>query len=75
MVIGIPLGTWSDRIGRRPFAIAATLTMTAITCIYFLIFPEAGIVPLLAGLGFMGLFWGFAGGPLASQSSGQRTPG
>jgi MFS family permease len=66
-IIGIPLGKWSDRIGRRPFAIAACLVLIAISSIYLVILPEMGQVPLLAGLILMGLFWGFAGGPVASR--------
>ena len=66
-IIGIPLGKWSDRIGRRPFAIAACIVLIATSSIYLVILPEMGQVPLLAGLILMGLFWGFAGGPVASR--------
>ncbi|MFZ3148662.1 MAG: MFS transporter [Methanothrix sp.] len=66
-IIGIPLGKWSDRIGRRPFAIAASLVLIAISSIYLVILPEMGSLPLSAGLILMGLFWGFAGGPAASR--------
>lgn len=66
-IIGIPLGRWSDRIGRRPFAIVSCLVLIAINCIYLVILPEMGIVPLIAGLILMGLLWGFAGGPVASR--------
>lgn len=66
-IIGIPLGRWSDSIGRRPFAMAACLVLIAVNSIYLMILPEMGLVPLLAGLILMGLFWGFAGGPVASR--------
>jgi EmrB/QacA subfamily drug resistance transporter len=66
-IIGIPLGKWSDRIGRKPFAIAACLVLMAISGIYLVILPEMGQVPLFASLILMGLFWGFAGGPAASR--------
>ena len=66
-VTGIPLGRWSDRIGRRPFAIAASLSLTAISCIYLMILPNSGLLSLFSGLVLMGLFWGFAGGPVASR--------
>lgn len=66
-IIGIPLGKWSDRIGRRPFALAACLVLIGVSSIYLVIMPEMGRIPLLAGLILMGLFWGFAGGPAASR--------
>ncbi len=66
-IIGIPLGKWSDRIGRRPFAIVACLILIAISSIYLMIIPEMGRILLIAGLILMGLFWGFAGGPVASR--------
>lgn len=66
-IIGIPLGRWSDSIGRRPFALAACLVLIAVNGIYLRILPEMGLVPLLTGLILMGLFWGFAGGPVASR--------
>jgi len=66
-IVGIPMGKWSDRIGRRPFALAACFMLIAISSIYLVILPEMGRAPLLAGLILMGLFWGFAGGPAASR--------
>lgn len=66
-IIGIPFGSWSDRIGRRPFAIAGSLCIIAVTGTFMLIQPEIGVLPLLLGLVFMGLFWGCAGGPVASR--------
>ncbi|WP_245926451.1 MFS transporter [Methanospirillum lacunae] len=66
-VIGIPMGTWSDRIGRRPFAIAGSLFIIIVTGILMVIQPGAGIIPLLAVLLCMGFFWGCAGGPVASR--------
>lgn len=66
-LIGIPFGSWSDRIGRRPFAIAGSLCIIAVTGTFMLIQPETGVIPLLFGLLSMGLFWGCAGGPVASR--------
>lgn len=66
-IIGIPFGAWSDRIGRRPFAIAGSLCIIAVTGTFMLIQPETGAIPLLLGLVFMGIFWGCAGGPVASR--------
>jgi EmrB/QacA subfamily drug resistance transporter len=74
-IIGIPLGRWSDSIGRRPFALAACLVLIAVNGIYLIILPEMGVVPLLAGLILMGLFWGFAGGPVASRVVDHAPPG
>lgn len=65
--IGIPIGRWSDRIGRRPFAIAASFVLIGFNSVFLVILPGMGLVPLLAGLLFMGLLWGFAGGPVASR--------
>jgi len=66
-IIGIPIGRWSDRIGRRPFSIVACLLLIAINCIYLVILPEMGVFPLIVGLILMGLLWGLAGGPVASR--------
>ncbi|MFH0966594.1 MAG: MFS transporter [Methanobacteriota archaeon] len=66
-IIGIPMGSWSDRIGRRPFAIAGSLLVIAVTGIFMLINPEKGFIPLLLGLLFMGFFQGCSGGPVASR--------
>ncbi len=66
-VIGIPLGKWSDRVGRRWFAVGACLILTAFNLIYMIILPEMGLLPLLAALVLMGVIWGLAGGPAASR--------
>nr|WP_319537769.1 MFS transporter [uncultured Methanospirillum sp.] len=66
-IIGIPMGTWSDRIGRRPFAIAGSVFIVAVTGTFMLIQPVTGFNPLILGLLCMGFFWGCAGGPVASR--------
>lgn len=66
-IIGIPFGRWSDRIGRRPFAIVSCLTLIAANCIYLVIVPEMGLIPLVASLILMGLLWGIAGGTVSSR--------
>lgn len=66
-VLGLPIGRWSDLAGRRPFVIAAALTLIALHVIYVFITPASGITPLLVSLLLLGLFWGFAGGPAASR--------
>ena len=67
VIIGIPIGRWSDRTGRRPFALTASLIMVAISCIYLVILSDMEYILLVTSLILMGLFWGFAGGPVASR--------
>lgn len=74
-MIGIPIGKWSDKIGRRPFAIIAALSSITITGILMFIYPETGIIPLLLALLLMGLFMGFVGGPVASWVVENAPPG
>lgn len=74
-LIGIPMGSWSDRIGRRPFAVAGSLFIIAVTGIFMLIQPATGFIPLLLGLLCMGFFWGCAGGPVASRVVETAPPG
>ncbi len=66
-VLGIPIGKWSDRTGRRSFSIGACVILVAFNLIYAVIFPEMGILPLLCALILMGILWGLAGGPAASR--------
>lgn len=66
-IIGVPMGRWSDLIGRRPFAIAAAIFSIAVCGIFMTIVPETGFIPLVLGLLFMGLFMGCFGGPVASR--------
>ncbi|PWR70407.1 MFS transporter [Methanospirillum stamsii] len=65
-IIGVPVGRWSDRAGRKPFAIAASLGSIAATAIFMSIIPETGFILLPLGLVLTGLFMGFMGGPVAS---------
>ncbi|HJJ97160.1 MAG TPA: MFS transporter, partial [Methanocorpusculum sp.] len=66
-ILGIPIGKWSDRTGRRSFSIGACVVLVLFNLIYAVIFPEMGILPLLAALVLMGILWGLAGGPAASR--------
>ncbi|MDV0443511.1 DHA2 family efflux MFS transporter permease subunit [Methanorbis rubei] len=66
-VLGIPIGRWSDRTGRRSFAVAACVVLVMFNLIYVMILPEMGVVPLLCALILMGVLWGLAGGPAASR--------
>jgi len=67
-IISIPFGQWSDRLGhRRVFAVAACGVVIISSAIFTVISPEAGIVPLLAGLVLMGVAFGIAAGPASSR--------
>lgn len=66
-ILGIPIGKWSDRTGRRSFSIAACIILVAFNLIYAVLIPEMGIIPLLCALVLMGFLWGLAGGPAASR--------
>ena len=67
-LISIPFGQWSDRLGnRRAFAVAACGVVILSSAIFTVISPEAGIVPLLAGLVLMGVAFGIAAGPASSR--------
>jgi EmrB/QacA subfamily drug resistance transporter len=74
-IIGIPMGRWSDLIGRRPFAIAAAVLSIAASGIFMIIIPETGFIPLIFGLLIMGLFMGCFGGPVASRVVENAPPG
>ena len=67
-IVSIPFGQWSDRLGhRRAFAVAACIFVILYSVIFAVISPEAGIVPLLAGLILMGVAFGIAAGPASSR--------
>ncbi|MFA5267241.1 MAG: MFS transporter [Methanoregula sp.] len=67
-IVSIPFGQWSDRLGhRRAFAVAACVFVILYSAIFAVISPEAGIVPLLAGLVLMGIAFGIAAGPASSR--------
>lgn len=66
-VLGIPFGRWSDTYGRRWFAVASCLLVFVFSCIFALLVPTTGILPLLAGLVVMGIAIALAGGPAASR--------
>ncbi|MDR0980515.1 MAG: MFS transporter [Methanocalculaceae archaeon] len=66
-ILGIPIGKWSDRVGRRRFAIGGCLALVAFNLIFAVILPEMGLMPLISALGLMGVVWGLAGGPAAGR--------
>ena len=66
MATGMPIGRWSDRVGRRWFCVASCSLLAL--AMFSLAFMESLIVPLfLLTLVFMGLTWAFAGGPMCSR--------
>lgn len=66
-ILGIPIGKWSDRVGRRSFAIGACLALVAFNMIFAVILPEMGLMPLISAMGLMGVVWGLAGGTAAGR--------
>ena len=66
-LLSIPFGRWSDRTGRRVFAVAASAVIVAYSIFFMLIVPETGILPLLAGLVLIGISVGIFAGPAASR--------
>jgi EmrB/QacA subfamily drug resistance transporter len=66
-IISIPFGQWSDRHGRRVFAVAACGLFVLFSAIFAVLSPESGLLPLLAGLILMGVAFGIAAGPASSR--------
>ncbi len=66
-ILSIPFGQWSDRYGRRAFAVAACGIIVLYSAIFAFLSPESGILPLLAGLILMGVAFGIAAGPASSR--------
>jgi EmrB/QacA subfamily drug resistance transporter len=74
-LLSIPFGQWSDRSGRRMFAVAGCVLVVLYSAIFALLVPESGIVPLLAGLILMGASFGIAAGPGTSRIIESAPPG
>lgn len=66
-VLSIPFGQWSDRYGRRVFAVAACGLFVLFSAIFAFLSPESGLFPLLAGLILMGVAFGIAAGSASSR--------
>ncbi|MEI7855956.1 MAG: MFS transporter [Methanomicrobiales archaeon] len=66
-ILSIPFGQWSDRHGRRVFAVAACGLFVLFSAIFAALSPEAGMIPLLAGLVLMGVAFGISAGPASSR--------
>ena len=74
-ILSIPFGHWSDRSGRRAFAVAACGIVILYSAIFAVLSPAAGILPLLAGLVLMGAAFGIAAGPASSRIIESTPPG
>ncbi len=66
-LVSIPFGKWSDRSGRRAFAVAACGIISIYNAIFAVIIPASGLLPLLAGLILIGVAVGIFAGPAASR--------
>lgn len=66
-LLSIPFGKWSDRSGRRAFAVAATGVMILYSLLFAFLVPESGILPLILGLILIGISVGIFAGPAASR--------
>lgn len=66
-IISIPFGQWSDRHGRRVFAVAACGLFVLFGAIFTFLSPATGLLPLLTGLTLMGVAFGIAAGPASSR--------
>lgn len=66
-LLSIPFGKWSDRSGRRAFAVAACGVMILYSLLFAFLVPESGILPLLFGLVLIGISVGIFAGPAASR--------
>ncbi len=61
VIISVPIGRWSDRIGRRWFSVVSCLAM-AISCVILIfIDPSMGLLPLISVAILSGILWGFSG--------------
>lgn len=67
LTMSVPAGNYTDRHGRRTFAIVATVFAMVYGIVLALIRPEMGIAPVVLAAVCMGLVWGFCG----SASSGR----
>ncbi len=66
LALAIPIGRWSDHIGRRWFSVTSCTAMALSCAVLYIIDPSMGPAPLLAALVLMGLLWAFCG-PGASR--------
>ena len=66
LLLCVWVGRTADRIGNRPFTIAASALMVASMVAY--VFADADhVMPLIAGLVLMGVMWGLGGGTISNR--------
>lgn len=63
----LPLGRWSDRKGKRWFAVCACLCLLTFNVLLWLINMDFGLWMLVPVVILMGISWGLAGGPMAGR--------
>ena len=61
LVLSVPVGNYSDRHGRRAFAVLATIFQVVYCVLLYFITPDMGIAPLIPVALVMGLVWGLCG--------------
>lgn len=61
VIISIPVGRWSDRVGRRWFSVGSCLAMAISCTILIFIDPSMGLFPLISVAILSGILWGFSG--------------
>lgn len=66
-IICLPLGRWSDRKGRRWFAVAACLCLVAFNVLLWLMNVTHDLWTLIPIVVLMGVSWGLAGGPMGGR--------
>lgn len=63
----IVVGKLSDKLGDRPFAIAACVQMLVFTSVSALLGPDTPLVAVAAALLVCGSIWGVGGGPMGAR--------
>lgn len=61
VIISVPIGKWSDKVGRRWFSVVSCLGMALSSCILIFIDPAMGLLPLIVVIILFGVMWGFTG--------------
>ena len=66
VITGMPLGRWSDHVGRRWFCVVSCVLLAI--AMLLIAFMDELILPIyVVALILMGLMWSFAGGPMCSR--------
>ncbi|MDO5843940.1 MAG: MFS transporter [Methanocorpusculum sp.] len=65
--VGIPIGSWSDKVGCKIPCILAALFRISFCVILLFITPELGVLALIPALICMGFSFGISGGPATTR--------